>query len=444
MKKVFLLLPVVTLLFACNQKAEDNSFKPGRDYGDNKTYALFMYNYPRVTDESSNGYQEKYDNALYLKTEIQVGELIPEPAEEPIREKYEFQGWYRTSKCEDPEIWDFAHDQAVGSTFLYAKWGTSAGSEYIEPEYVYPERIITDMNYKVTGILNMPLDGEGSGAPGNYSVNLTTAGINRLKASSADVSFAVNYERAESASLTSATYNEETHTITLVDNESSTWTIVVNDVTSTLNLKLNFPNQKWVDGFETKAVNYESAEYTLGNYHVAMMGSSSMENWATSTEDMAPIVSFNHGIGGTTVENWTRCLNQRLIYPYSPKAITYYVGVNNIINDDKTGTQTGNALKDLFDEVHAHLPNTHIFYVLINKLPNYANKQAEFDIANQMALDYASTHDFVTCVDAGVGLLKPNGLPHWGYFLSDGLHMSKYGYVLWGGVVKQAIMDYLG
>ena len=119
------------------------------------------------------------------------------------------------------------------------------------------------------------------------------------------------------------------------------------------------------------------------------------------------------------------------------------VKVCSLINDDKSGTQTGNALVDLFNEVHEHLPNTKVVYILINKLPNYANKQDEFDIANQMALDYAASHDFVTCVDAGVGLLKPNGLPHWGYFLSDGLHMSKYGYVLWGAEVKKAVMNFL-
>ena len=434
MKKLYLLLPVVSLLFACNTKQEDNSYKPGREYGDDKYYALFMYNYPRATDESVNGMEEKFDNPLYLKQEIQLGELITEPAE-PERKNYEFQGWFRETTCENP--WSFEIDRAESSTYLYAKWGTSQGSDYIEPEYVYPERIITDMNYKVTGILNKPLRTESE-------VDLTTAGINRLKKYPEDVSFAVNYERKENVTLTTATYNDSTKMIHLEVSSGETWDIHVNDITSSLNVQTLFPNQKWVDGFESKAKNYEKAEYNLGNYHVALGGSSSMENWETSTEDMAPIVSFNHGIGGTTVENWTTCLLERLIMPYSPKVVAYYVGVNNIINSGDDGNATAEKLQALFDKTHQYLPNTHIFFILINKLPGYLNKQPEFDIANNFALQYEAEHDYLTCVDAGVGLLKENGLPHHGYFLTDGLHMSKYGYIIWGAAVKKAIMDYLG
>ena len=57
MKKIYLLLPVLTMLFSCsgNAKPDDGSYKPGHPLGDDKYYALFMYNYPRVTDESASG-----------------------------------------------------------------------------------------------------------------------------------------------------------------------------------------------------------------------------------------------------------------------------------------------------------------------------------------------------------------------------------------------------
>ena len=440
MKKIALLLPILGLLFSCNnvEKADDDSYKPGRPLGDDKTYALFMYNYPRVSDESANGMGEMYDNALYYKEEIQVGQLIAEPAEEPTREKYEFQGWFRESECLNP--WSFELDLAEGSTYLYAKWGVTQGEDYIEPEYIYPERILDDMdtnNYVVTGILNKPLRTA-------TEVDLTLGAINRLKRSPSDVSFAVNYQRKANVTLTVATFNEETMTIHLETSSSDVFNIHVNDITSTLNVQTLFPTQKWVEGFETKAKNYENAEYDLGNYHVALGGSSSMENWSTSTEDMDPIVSFNHGIGGTTVENWTTCLLERLITPYCPKVVAYYVGVNNIINDNKKGDETGAALVALFDKTHQMLPEAKILFVMINKLPGYPSYQNEFDTANRYALEYAQSHDYLVCLDAGVGLLKPNGQPHYGYFCSDGLHMSKYGYVIWGAAVKKAIMDILG
>ena len=80
---------------------------------------------------------------------------------------------------------------------------------------------------------------------------------------------------------------------------------------------------------------------------------------------------------------------------------------------------------------------------MINKLPGYANKQEDFDIANGRALLYANKNKYLTCIDAGKGLLKDDGSPNASYFLTDGLHMSKYGYVIWGAAVKEAIINWL-
>ena len=425
MKKKYLLLPLVTLLFSCGSGSK--GYKPAREYGDNKDYALFMLNYPRVISDASSGLDERVENLLYLREEITVNELISKPEVDPTREGYEFQGWFKEQSCDNE--WDFQNDKPESSVFLYAKWGNSQDEEFVEPDYVYPERIITDMNYKVTGILNKGLeDGE---------VNLTAGAINRLKKHKEDVSFAINYERKADVNLTVATFNTETNMIHLEVSSGETFDIKVNDITATLSIA----NEN--SGFETKTKNYEAKGEDIENYHIALAGSSSMENWSTSTEDMAPIVSFNHGIGGTTVEQWTNKLFERLVLPYSPKAVVYYVGVNNIINAGQKGPETAEKLEALFNKTHEYLPNTKIFYVLINKLPGYPHLQEEFDIANNSAIDYAKTHDYLTCIDAGVGLLKPNGEPHYGYFCTDGLHMSKFGYVIWGAAVKKAIIDWL-
>ena len=420
MKKRYLLLLPVLMLTACGELK-------GPEF-DNGTYAFFMWNYPRMDVETPNGYIERGDSLIYEKSEITSGETFAKPAVDPERQNYEFQGWYKEKTCEN--LWDFATDTAEYSVFIYAKWGVSQGEEYVEPEYTYPETIITDANYRVTGILNMPIKN-------GDQVDLTTAAIGRLKASPDDVSFAINYERKQGVTLTSATYNDETKKINIAVSSGETWEIKVNDVTAALSVAYASTY------YEQKAVNYEK-DLDIENYHIALAGSSSMENWATSGEDMAPIVTFNHGIGGTTVEQWTNKLLQRLVLPYSPKAVVFYVGVNNIINSNKTGTETGNALKALFDKTHERLPKTKIFYVLINKLPMYGHFQEHFDPANAMALEYQSAHDYLTCIDAGKGLVKDNGKPNAGYFLTDGLHMSKAGYVIWGKAVKDAIIDWLG
>lgn len=435
-KKLLMFLPILSLLASCGGSGGGGGVVPARDYGDDKTYALFMYNIPRETSESPSGMEEKVENLLFAKYEITVGEKITAPGLEPQRKNYNFAGWCKDKEGYEP--WVFEYDIAMGSTILYAKWSVSSASEYVEPEYIPPERIITDMDYHVTGILNKELKNNDT------EVDLTVAGINRLKKHHDDVKFAVNYEHREGVSISEATFDEATMNIHIAF-PSGEMDIKVNDITESLNIKNLFPAQAYIDGYETKAKNYESRDFELDeNYHIALMGSSSMENWDTSTEDMDPIKTFNHGIGGTTVENWTDALLERLVVPYSPKAVVYYVGVNNIINQNDSGQICGNKLVALFNKTHQMLPDAHIFYILINKLPYYPHCQDDFDLANGMAREYENNHEFLTCIDAGQDLLKENGLPHWAYFRTDGLHMSRYGYVLWGARVKQAIIDWLG
>ena len=421
--KLLFTLPLVFLMASCGTNKVPG---PGRAIGDEKHYASYMYNYPRVTSNSASGLDIKSENLMYVQEEITLGQKIIRPTVDPERTNYEFKGWFKEKNCTNE--WDFDSDIANNSVILYAKWAVSSSEAYIEPEYVYPEKIITDVNYRVTGILGEPVE--------NNYVALTTGMFARLENSPSDVKFAINYERKADVNLTVATYDTVTGMIHLETNKGDTFDIHTTDKSASL----------VVDNttYENKAKGYEENSKAFENYHIVLGGSSSMENWATSTADMDPIVTVNHGIGGTTVTQWEEKLFERLMLPYSPKAVVYYVGVNDIINSHLDGETTGRNLVKLFNKTHNALPNTKIFYVLINKLPGFASSQNDFDIANNAAIEYAKANSYLTCIDAGVGLLKENGKPHHAYFRTDGLHMSQYGYVVWGGAVKKAIIDWLG
>ena len=421
-KRILLLLPVLCLLSACNSKKDTNDDYVPETY---PTYAYFMNNYPRVEGVSVNGNEEKLENTLYKRIDIQKGVPFNKPTPDPERENYEFQGWFKEK--EGNNEWNFVTDTSDTSVFLYAKWAKMKGADYMEPEYVFPEKIITDADFRVTGIFNTPIVGG--------EVGLTTGMINRLLNHKSDVKFAVAYERRESVTFT-ASFDDATSIIRIETSTNEVISVKVNDISASLVINNT--------GYETKAQAYETKGATYENYHIALAGSSSMENWSTSTIDMSPIVTFNHGIGGTTVDQWRDSLMQRLVLPYLPKAVVYYVGVNNIINgDQESGAATGAKLVELFDKTHQYLPDTKIFYVEINKLPGFPNKQNDFDDANNAALAYAEAHDYLSCIDAGKDLLKPDGTPNSAYFLTDGLHMSQFGYTIWGAAVKDAIKAWL-
>ena len=430
MKYRYLALLLVLILCSCNNlnpsksSSKDKSETPVVE--EEKYYALFMYNYPRMVVDTVSGNPGLSDNLLYMKKEIELNKTFTAPEKDPERENYLFKGWYMEESCENR--WLFDTFEAESTTFLYAKWEVYIDDSYVEPPYTPKDNLITEFDFLVQGILNMPVN-EGS-------VKLSTGAINRLVANHEDVRFAINYGHAEGITLQSATYNVDTKVVTVTDSLNEVFEIQVVDNTAAYTI--NDAN------YENKAVKYETAGADFENYHIMLAGSSSMEYWTTSTQDMKPIVSYNTGIGGTTVEQWTNKLFYRLVLPYSPKAVVYYVGVNNIINGGDNGTVTGEKIEELFNTTHQYLPDAQVFYVLINKLPGYAHCQADLDTANARAQQLAQNYEWLTCIDAGKDLVKASGQPNHAYFRTDGLHMSQYGYVLWGGAVKKAIIDWLG
>lgn len=399
-----------------------------RPLGYDKNTASFMLNYRDNNNGMPTGGNVDSINFLYEQKEIKLGEKITAPEIDPLRINYEFQGWYKESDC--LHAWDFDSMIANNNLFLYAKWGQTKEEEYEEPEYHYPETIISDANFRLTGILSKEIT--------NNQVKLATGAILRLKNSPSDVKFALNYERKESVSITEATFNQSTMMIHVATSSGETFDVQVIDNSPELSMATISST------YEQKAKNYENAGGEYTNYHIMLAGSSSMEFWQTSKEDLKPIVSYNHGIGGTTVEHWTDKLFERLVLPYAPKCVVYYVGVNNIINGNDDGTSCGNKVKALMDKTHQYLPNTKVFYVLINQLPGYSNKTQDFNVNNEMIINYCSDKSWADVIDAGAPLLKDNGLPNAAYFRTDGLHMSLYGYTLWGYEIRKAIIDWLG
>ncbi|MBP5216276.1 MAG: hypothetical protein J6038_00385, partial [Bacilli bacterium] len=270
---------------------------------------------------------------------------------------------------------------------------------------------------------------------------LTRGGLNRLKKNPSDCSFAVNATYKTGAKLDSAVYDpvsgkltvnaslgesKQTETITILQTADSS--LVVDTAT-----------------YESKAVAYEDADEAAENHHIMLAGSSSMEFWTNYQNALDPIVAYNHGIGGTTSAQWRDSLIERLVVPYCPKAVVYYVGVNDIINNGKTAEETIVSTKEVLEKTHERLPNTHVFYVLINVLPGYYLPYEDSIRTVGAAMnEYAANLSWLDNIDAGAALMKKNGAADKAYFRLDNLHMSEYGYVLWGEKIKEALMEYLG
>ena len=419
MKRELFLLAACFTLTSCNgpQKSLEEKFTVAYYYNINKQQVVLP-----------SGLSGEGNSVCYHIEYINKGGKATPPEVDPVRENYDFKGWHIDPEEDSPFNFE---NEINANTMIFAHWKVSeeGGEEIVEPKYEIPTRIDDSINdlIDVKGILNMFIE--------SGSCKVSKAALERIISNKNDLSDLLNYKIKTGVTL-EATYDEGTKKVSYkaskgVEEKSGEFTIVDNSL-------------NWVDSdsnYENKAKNYEQNSSSIEPHHICLAGSSSMENWTTSKEDLQPLVTFNHGIGGTGVEDWLNHFNQRLVYPFTPKMVVYYLGVNNIINREKNPAKTIADLKAMFDDVHNHLPNAKVFYVLINALPGYMDYLASINLVNDAIIEYSSSHPFLKTLNPGKLLLKDDGVtPNSAFFVSDGLHMSKAGYVLWGGFIKDEIV----
>lgn len=386
-----------------------------------KTYYVdFFSNYQREEFVLSNDFKGKGNNLLYQTINVNQNSLVKKP-DNPTRQNYDFQGWFKEEDCLTE--WDFAKDVVTKNIRLYAKWNYASKKDDIEPIYNPPSTILpstASTSYEIYSIMNFKIE--------DNLIKLPTAALLKLEANKDNVLPLMEYRVKENKTI-SATYDNNKINI-ICENEKQS--IIVKD--NSTNLKLDNAT------YETKANKYEQNAVNEGNYHVMLAGSSSIEFWTSSSEDLDPIVSYNHGIGGTTIEEWDEKLNARLVYPYKPKMVVYYVGINNVINSKQDVKTIWNNLENFFNHTHEALPNSKVQYILMNLIPGYASYFDTINAINDKVMEYQQNNNWLTLINPGANLLKQNGEPNAAYFRTDGLHLSLYGYTIWGSIIKESII----
>ena len=384
----------------------------------NTCYVDFFDNYLREDFTLSNGFTGKGNNLLYLRTTVEKGSLVSRP-DDPTRKNYDFLGWYL--ETDGVTEWNFATDKVNNDTRLYAKWGYSTEQEDPEPSYTPPSTVLDEsapVDYELDSVMYFKVVDD--------KVELSAAAIAKLDANRDNVLPFMEYRVKNSKTIT-ATY------------DGTNIVIVCNGNTRTIEVKVgNYMLSK--SDYENKAKKYEAKALEEESYHVMLAGSSSIEFWTTSTEDLMPIVSYNHGIGGTTIEEWDEKLNQRLVFPYKPKMVVYYVGINNVINSKESASTIWTRLEAFFNHTHEALPDTKVQYIMMNLIPGYPSYFDTINTVNANVEAYQANNPWLILINPGTALLKENGQPNAAYFRTDGLHLSLYGYVVWGGIINKSIL----
>jgi hypothetical protein len=174
---------------------------------------------------------------------------------------------------------------------------------------------------------------------------------------------------------------------------------------------------------------------------IVLTGSSSIARWNNkAAEALAPLTVIARGFGGSVMGDALYHLD-RVALRYKPRAILIYEGDNDTNSDIPKATIL-NQLQQIVDRVHEELPDTRI-YVLAVK-PSIS-RLAVWEEAQSVNVGYqamAEADPLVIYVDTATPFLKANGNVMDDIFVSDNLHLNDMGNLIWGSVIRAALMPH--
>lgn len=167
---------------------------------------------------------------------------------------------------------------------------------------------------------------------------------------------------------------------------------------------------------------------------VLFIGSSSIRFWKTLANDFPEVKTINRGFGGSEIDDAT-FFADRIVAPYYPHAIVMYAGDNDVADGDSPA-HVRDDFAAFVRKSRSLDPGVPIAFIAIK--PSVARKALLPQIreANALVREYAASERGVTYLDVFTPMLGPDGQPQVKWFIGDGLHMNRKGYMLWTSIVR--------
>lgn len=170
-----------------------------------------------------------------------------------------------------------------------------------------------------------------------------------------------------------------------------------------------------------------------GNRPPVFYGSSSIRLWETLAEDIGPQIR-NLGFGGSTLAACDHFF-ARLLPPIHPRSLLVYAGDNDL-GDGRTVDQVFDSYQSLANKVAAHLGPIPFGFISIKPSPARYSIIDRIRQVNHLVCRDIESRPSGYYVDVFREMLDASGKPRPEFFLADGLHLNREGYLLWSRVLK--------
>jgi lysophospholipase L1-like esterase len=172
---------------------------------------------------------------------------------------------------------------------------------------------------------------------------------------------------------------------------------------------------------------------------ILLTGSSSIARWNDqAAKALAPLTVIPRGFGGSVMNDVLHHLDT-VALKYKPRAILIYEGDNDTAYGIPEEEILG-ALKKIVDKVHKELPETRIYVMAVKPSTLRVDVWDNAQRVNAGYKEIAKHNPQVYYVDSATPFLKADGSVMTDIFVEDGLHLNPMGNLIWGSVIRAALM----
>ncbi len=172
---------------------------------------------------------------------------------------------------------------------------------------------------------------------------------------------------------------------------------------------------------------------------IVLTGSSSIARWNDqAAKALAPLTVIPRGFGGSVMNDVLYHLDT-VALKYNPRAILIYEGDNDTAYEIPEEDIVG-AFKQVVARVHEALPETRIYVMAVKPSTLRVNVWENAQRVNAGYKEVAKNDPLVYYIDSANPFLKADGSVMTDIFIEDGLHLNDMGNLIWGSIIRAALM----
>ena len=171
---------------------------------------------------------------------------------------------------------------------------------------------------------------------------------------------------------------------------------------------------------------------------ILFTGSSSIKFWNSLEKDMKPLKVLNRGFGGAHISHVIHHFDD-IVRPYSPKAIVFFCGTNDL-TALKTPEETLNDFKKFLNLVKNEFGTIKVYMIGIKPSVDRLYLDEEERVFNNSISFLAKEDPYLEYINVWDLMLNEDGTRMPDLYVEDGLHMNPKGYEIWTQLVRESLI----